>query len=87
MFFGRICCRALKNVAVIEDGIKLRGEEVADLVSSDSYFEGDIDGNIERKGKVSGTEDRIRQVPEGEMLGNTHVSGDMIKFGVSPLGM
>ena len=87
MFFGKIRCRALKNVAVVEDGLKLRGEEVADLVSSDSYFEGDIDDNIYRKGKVSGTDDIIRQFTEGEMLGNTHVSGYSSKFGVPELGI
>ena len=75
MFFGRICCRDLKNLAAIEDGIKIGGEEVADLVSSVRSFEVDIAVNIEGKGKVSGTEDIIRQVTEGEMLGNTHVSG------------
>ena len=36
MLFGRICCRDLKNVAVVDYVINLEGEEVADMVSSDS---------------------------------------------------
>ena len=46
MLFERICCRDLKNVVVVQDGIKLGGEKGIYLVSSYSYFECDIDDNI-----------------------------------------
>ena len=38
MSFESILCRALKNIVVFEDGLKLGGEEVSDLLSSDSFF-------------------------------------------------
>ena len=63
MLFGRIYCRDLKNIAVVEDEHKLGGEKGADLVSSYIFFEGDIDENLEGKGKVSGTEYALRQDP------------------------
>ena len=44
---GRICCRVLKNLVVVEDELKLGYEKGAELVSSDSYFEGDIDYTLE----------------------------------------
>ena len=54
MLLGRICCRDLKNVVVVEDGIKLGGEKIEDLVSSYSSFGGDIVDNFEEKNTVSG---------------------------------
>ena len=53
MLFGRICCRTLKSLSVVDDGIKIGGEEKADMVSSDSSFEGDIDENLEVKRTAS----------------------------------
>ena len=44
------------------------------MYSSDIYFEGDIDDNLESKCKSSGTEYGLKQGPEGEVLGNTYVS-------------
>ena len=38
MMFGRICCRGLKNVVVVEDGIKLGGDDGADMVSLGTSF-------------------------------------------------
>ena len=38
MMFGRICCRDLKNVVVVEDGIKLGGDDGADMVSLGTSF-------------------------------------------------
>ena len=46
MFHGSIICRTLKSVAVVEDGIKIRGDLGAELVSWDSYLEGDVDENL-----------------------------------------
>ena len=43
MLFGRIFCRVLKYVVVVEYGLKLRGEDVAELVYLYSTFEDDID--------------------------------------------
>ena len=40
---------------MVEYGLKLGGEEGADLVSSYITFEGDLDRNIEGKGKLSVT--------------------------------
>ena len=51
MLLGRICCKDLKNVVVVEYGIKLGGEKGVELVSSYSYFEDTIDGNFEGKRK------------------------------------
>ena len=70
MFLGSICCRPLENIAVVEYVLKLGCEEGAELVSSDISIEGEIDENLEVK--VYGTDDGIRQGPEGEVLGNTH---------------
>ena len=47
----------MKNLVVVEDGIKLGGEEGAEMVSSYRYFEGDIDENIEGKRTMSGIQD------------------------------
>ena len=55
-----------KNVAVVEDVLELGGEEVAELMSSDSYIEGDIDETFEEG--VAGSVDGIRQSAEGEVL-------------------
>ena len=44
-----------ENVAIVEDVIKLGGQEEEDLVSSDIYFGFGTDENIEGKGKVYGT--------------------------------
>ena len=46
MLFERICCRDLKNVVLVEYGIKLGSDKVAHLVSSYSSFEVDIDDNF-----------------------------------------
>ena len=46
MSFERTCCRDLKNVVLVEYGIKLGSEKGAHLVSSSSSFEGDIDDNF-----------------------------------------
>ena len=54
MSFESILCRALKNIVVFEDGLKLGGEEVSDLLSSDIYFEGEIGDKFEGKKTVSG---------------------------------
>ena len=54
ILFESICCRVLKNVVVVEDGLKLGGEKVADIVSSYFSFEGDIDDNFEGVKTVSG---------------------------------
>ena len=54
MLLGMICCRYLKNVVVVEDGLKLGGEDLAELVSSDIYFEGEIGDKFEGKKTVSG---------------------------------
>ena len=53
MLFGRICCRDMRNIYVVEYGLKLVGEEGEDLVSPDCPFEGDADDNIEVKRTVS----------------------------------
>ena len=37
----------MKNVVVVDDGLTHGGEEVAELVSSMSYFEGDSVDNLE----------------------------------------
>ena len=47
MFIGGILFSVLKNVVVVEDGIKLGGEKGAELVYSYSSFEGDIDYKLE----------------------------------------
>ena len=49
MLFGRIFCRVLKYVVVVEYGLKIGGEEESELVYLDSPFEGDIDENFEWK--------------------------------------
>ena len=59
----------------MEIGVK----EGSDMVYSDSSIEGEIDKNLEVK--LYGTEYGIRQSPEGEVLGNTHVSGERNKLG------
>ena len=53
MAFGKILCRYLKNIVVVEDGIKLGGEEIVDIASSDCSFKCDIDDNFEGKRTVS----------------------------------
>ena len=47
MFLGMIFYRVMKNVAVVEDGLKIGGEKGEKLVSSDSYFEGGIGDKFE----------------------------------------
>ena len=54
MFFGRMCCRDMKNVVVVEDGIKLWGNKVSAVVSSDISFERCIDGSFEGGNTLSG---------------------------------
>ena len=56
MLFGRICCRDMKKTYVVEDGLKLGGEEGEDLVPPDIPFADDIDENIEGERTVSGRE-------------------------------
>ena len=46
---------------------------------SDTSLEGVIDDNLE--GAVSGTEYGIIHGPDGEVIGSTHGSADMIKLG------
>ena len=87
MLFGSICCKDMRNVVVVEDGLKTGGEEVADLVSSYSSFECEIGNNIELKSTVSGIKDRMRYGNEGEVMVNTYGSGERSKFGESSLGM
>ena len=53
MMFGGICCRALKNIVVVEDGLKIGGEEGSGLEYSDSSFEGNINGIFEGKRTMS----------------------------------
>ena len=50
----RICYRVLNYVVVVEYGLKLGGEKVADIVSSCSLFESDIDDKSEGVNTVSG---------------------------------
>ena len=52
MLFGRICCRALKNIVVVEDRLKIGDEKESELVSSDSSFEVDTDDKFEGKNSV-----------------------------------
>ena len=47
MLFGRIYCQALKNVDVVEDGIKLGGDKGSYMVYSDRSLEGGCDDNLE----------------------------------------
>ena len=54
MFFGRMCCRDMKNVVVVEDGIKLWGNKVAAFVSSDISFERCIGDSFEGGNTASG---------------------------------
>ena len=44
----------MKNVVVVEGGIKLGGEERKELVSSDTYFHGGTNENIEGESTVYG---------------------------------
>ena len=44
----------MKNIVVVDYGIKLGGEKGAELVSSDSYFGGYIDDNFEEDNTVYG---------------------------------
>ena len=46
MLLGRICCRILKNVVVVENGINFGHVKVSKPVYSDSYFNGDIDDKL-----------------------------------------
>ena len=43
MLLGSICCMVLKNVVVVEGGLKLWGKNIANLVSPYTYFKGDLD--------------------------------------------
>ena len=52
--FGRILCRFLKYIGVVEYVLKLGGEEGSELVSLYIPFEGDIDENVECKNTVYG---------------------------------
>ena len=54
MLFGGICCRDLKNVVVVEYGLKLGGDKGSDLMYLYSSFEGSVDDNIEGKKTVFG---------------------------------
>ena len=57
---GRICFRVLKNVYVVEYALTLGCEKVAELVYSDSSFEGDIDDQFEDVNTVSGINNEKR---------------------------
>ena len=47
MYQGRVFFRPMKNVAVVEDGIKLGGDKGSYIVYSDSSLEGGCDDNLE----------------------------------------
>ena len=47
MLLGSIFCRVIKNVVVVEGGLKFGGKKRADIVSPDSYFKGYIDYKLE----------------------------------------
>ena len=77
----------MKNVVVVQDVINLVGEEGVELVSSNNYFEVDIDDSFKGERTVYGIKCGKRQGPESELLGDTYGSGEMYKFGESALGM
>ena len=77
----RICYRVLNYVVVVEYGLKLGGEKVADIVSSYFSFEGDIDDNFEGVKTVSGMKKGKRYSPEGEVMGSTYRSRERSRFG------
>ena len=52
------------------------GEKIADLESSYSYFEGDIDDKFEEERTVSGIKYGKKYVHEGEVMGNIYGSVD-----------
>ena len=60
ILFGGICCWDLKNVVILEYGLKLGFEEGSELVSSDNSFKDNIDDNFEGKGTVSGIKEGNR---------------------------
>ena len=60
MLLGIICCRFLKDRFSVEDGLKFGCDEGVELVSSDSYFEGDIDDKLEGVNNVSVIKDGKR---------------------------
>ena len=70
-----------ENVVLVEYGLKLGCEEGKELVSLDSPFEGEIYDNFEGGNTVSGIKYGKIQVPEGEVMGNTYVSGQISRFG------
>ena len=47
MYKGRVFCRPMKNVAVVEGGIKLGDDKGSDLFYSDNSLEGGCDDNLE----------------------------------------
>lgn len=73
-----------KGIYVVVHRIKIGIEEGEYPVSSDGSLEGLNDENIEGEGSV--TEDGIKQGPDGELLGITHVEAGIRKLNGYSLG-